>query len=162
MAKKKTVTKQVTNQSTKKGTKKGPNQVPSSKAAPSSTKPTRQKVAINKPVNLDKKIHRFRPGTVAMREIRRYQKSFDLLIPKLPFSKLVRDIANEILTQDLGISQDDARIQFQSSALIGLQESTENYLVRLLGHANMNAIHANRVTVQPKDIRLALYVRGEQ
>lgn len=140
--------------------KKKTNTKQDSSSKPSPAKPTRQKVANNKPVNRDKKVHRFRPGTVAMREIRRYQKSFELLIPKLPFSKLVRDIANEILTQELGLEKDDARIQFQASALVGLQEATENYLVKLLTHANMNAIHANRVTVQPKDIKLALYTRG--
>jgi histone H3/H4 len=158
MAKKKTTVKQDSKKDSNKVSKKDS----SSKAAPTAAKPTQQKVANNKPVKLDKKIHRFRPGTVAMREIRRYQKSFELLIPKLPFSKLVREIANEILTQDLGVSQDDARIQFQASALVGMQELTENYIVKLLNHANMNAIHANRTTVQPKDIKLALCLRGEK
>ena len=105
------------------------------------------------------KPHRFRPGTVAMREIRRYQRTYDLLIPRLPFNKLVRDLAYEILKEEMG---ENAKLQFQASALDGLQEATEHYLVKLLEDSNLNAIHANRVTVQPKDIKLARRIRGEK
>jgi len=116
-----------------------------------STKKSKQNVVITK------KPHRFRPGTVAMREIRRYQKTTELLIPRLPFSKMVRKIA-----LDLNMSQNNNdKVQFQASALVGLQEAAENYLVKLLEDSNLNAIHANRVTLQPKDLQLAQRVRGE-
>lgn len=118
-------------------------------------KPTKAKTQSSKPA----KSHRFRPGTVAMREIRRYQRTYDLLIPRLPFNKLVRDLAYEILKEEMG---DNAKLQFQASALDGLQEATEHYLVKLLEDSNLNAIHANRVTVQPKDIKLARRIRGEK
>ena len=89
-----------------------------------------------------KKAHRFRPGTVALREIRRFQKSTELLIRKLPFQRLVREIAAE-LKNDL---------RFQSSAVLALQEATEAYLVGLFEDTNLCAIHAKRVTIMPKDI----------
>jgi histone H3 len=84
-----------------------------------------------------RKGHKFRPGTVALREIRRYQKSTELLIRKLPFERLVREI-----TQDLG------EYRFQSAALGALQEAAEAYLVHLFEDANLCAIHAKRVTVR--------------
>jgi histone H3 len=100
---------------------------------------------------LRKKPHRYRPGTVALREIRRYQKSSDLLIRKLPFQRLVREIAQQY--------QDDLR--FQSTAVLALQEAAEAYLVSMFEDSNLCAIHAKRVTIMPKDIRLARRIRGE-
>ena len=94
-----------------------------------------------------------------MREIRKYQRTYELLIPRLPFTKLVRELAYEILKEEMG---DNSTLQFQASALEGLQEATEHYLVKLLEDSNLNAIHANRVTVQPKDIKLARRIRGEK
>lgn len=91
-----------------------------------------------------KKAHRFRPGTVALREIRKYQKSSELLIRKLPFQRLVREIS-------YGIKPD---LRFRSEALMALQESCEAYLVRIFEDANECAIHANRVTIMPRDIHL--------
>lgn len=99
-----------------------------------------------------KKPHRFRPGTVALREIRKYQKSTDLLIRKLPFERLVREIA-------AGIKVD---LRFQSSALLALQEAAEGYMVGLFEDTNLCAIHAKRVTIMPKDIQLARRIRGER
>ncbi len=99
-----------------------------------------------------KKPHRFRPGTVALREIRRYQKSSELLIRKLPFGRLVREIAQERKTD----------IRFQSSAIAALQEAAEAYLVSLFEDANLCAIHGHRVTVMPRDLELARRIRGEQ
>ena len=61
-----------------------------------------------------KKPHRYRPGTVALREIRRYQKSTELLIRKLPFQRLVREIAQDFKTD----------LRFQSSAVLALQEAS--------------------------------------
>ncbi|KAL2782493.1 histone H3 [Aspergillus keveii] len=99
-----------------------------------------------------KKPHRYKPGTVALREIRRYQKSTDLLIRKLPFQRLVREIAQDY-KHDL---------RFQSSAIQALQESAEAYLVSLFEDTNLCAIHAKRVTIQSKDIQLARRLRGER
>jgi histone H3 len=99
-----------------------------------------------------KKPHRYRPGTVALREIRRYQKSTDLLIRKLPFQRLVREIAQDFKSD----------LRFQSSAIMALQEASEAYLVGLFEDTNLCAIHAKRVTIMPKDIQLARRIRGER
>ena len=99
-----------------------------------------------------KKPHRYRPGTVALREIRRYQKSTDLLIRKLPFQRLVREIAQDFKND----------LRFQGTAVLALQESAEAYLVSLFEDTNLCAIHAKRVTIMPKDIQLARRIRGER
>ena len=99
-----------------------------------------------------KKPHRYRPGTVALQEIRRYQKSIELLIRKLPFQRVVREIAQDIKTD----------LRFQSSAIMALQEASEAYLVGLFEDANLCAIHAKPVTIMPKDIQLARRIRGER
>ncbi|KNC23910.1 hypothetical protein FF38_01323 [Lucilia cuprina] len=83
-------------------------------------------------------------GTVALREIRRYQKSTELLIRKLPFQRLVREIAQDFKTD------------------LRLQEASEAYLVGLFEDTNLCAIHAKRVTIMPKDIQLARGIRGER
>ena len=99
-----------------------------------------------------KKTRRYRPGTVALREIRRYQKSTELLIRKLPFQRLVREIAQDFKTD----------LRFQGSAVLALQEAAEAYLVGLFEDTNLCAIHAKRVTIMPKDIQLARRIRGER
>lgn len=99
-----------------------------------------------------KKVHRYRPGTVALREIRRYQKSTELLIRKLPFQRLVREIAQD--------AKPDLR--FQSAAIGALQEAAEAYLVSLFEDTNLCAIHAKRVTIFPRDMQLARRIRGER
>ncbi|GAA5907158.1 histone H3 family protein [Sporobolomyces salmoneus] len=99
-----------------------------------------------------RKPHRFRPGTVALREIRKYQKSTEMLIRKLPFTRLVREIAT-----NLG----DKQWRFQASSLLVLQEAAEQYLVDLFADTNLCAIHAKRVTIQPKDMTLARRLRGD-
>ena len=98
-----------------------------------------------------KKPHRYKPGTVALREIRKYQKSTELLIRKLPFQRLVREIANDYKSD----------LRFQSSAVLALQEASEAYLVGLFEDTNLCAIHAKRVTIMPKDMQLARRIRGE-
>jgi len=100
-----------------------------------------------------KKPHRYRPGTVALREIRRYQKSTDLLIRKAPFQRLTRELAHDHLKTDY---------RFQGSAILALQESSEAYLVGLNEDSNLCAIHAKRVTIFPKDIKLVQRIRGEK
>ena len=91
-----------------------------------------------------RKPRRFRPGTVALREIKKYQKSSDLLIRKLSFQRLVREVAQ-------GICPD---LRFQSTALLALQESSESFLVKMFEDVNVCAIHGGRVTIQVKDIYL--------
>ncbi|XP_062940771.1 histone H3.3A-like [Cynocephalus volans] len=99
-----------------------------------------------------KKPHRYRPGTVALREIRRYQKSTELLIRKLPFQRLVREIAQDFKTH----------LHSQSAAIDALQEASEAHLVGLFKDTNLCAIHAKRVTIMPEDIQLARHIHGER
>ena len=138
-----------------------------------------------------KKPHRYRPGTVALREIRRYQKSTDLLIRKKPIQRLVREIittdrreemkkyvdvikADKALDdaidktiglkkveEDLGVDEKTQVDRYTSAAMHATQEATEAYMVGLFEDANVSAIHAKRVTVMPKDIQLARRIRGE-
>ena len=98
-----------------------------------------------------KKPHRFRPGTVALREIRRYQKSTALLLRKQPFQRLVREVASDFKTD----------LRMASGALSALQEATESYMVGLFEDANLAALHAKRVTIMPRDLGLARRIRGE-
>jgi histone H3 len=100
-----------------------------------------------------KKPHKYRPGTVALREIRRYQKSTETLIRKLPFQKLVREVLQDV--------EPTGDMRLQSHALAALQEASEAYLVNLFEDTNLCAIHAKRITIMPKDIQLARRIRGE-
>ena len=99
-----------------------------------------------------KKPHRYRAGTVSLREIRKYQKSTELLIKKLPFARLVREISDDVAGNSF---------RWQSLAVLALQEACEAYLVGLFEDTNLCAIHAKRVTIMPKDIQLARRIRGE-
>ena len=99
-----------------------------------------------------KKSRRYRPGTVALREIRKYQKTTDLLIKKAPFQRLVREVAQDY----------KADLRFQSSAVMAMQEASEAYLVGVFEDTNLCAIHARRVTIMPKDMQLARRIRGER
>jgi histone H3 len=96
-----------------------------------------------------KKPHRYRPGTVALREIRQYQKSTETLIRKAPFQRLVREIAQGY----------KGEIRFQSSALLALQEAAEAYIVGLFEDTMLCAMHAKRVTITAKDMQLARRLR---
>ena len=100
-----------------------------------------------------KKPHRYRPGTVALREIRRYQKSTDLLFRKQPFQRLVREICVDVTNQ--------TETRFQASAMLALQETSESFLIGLMEDTNLCAIHAKRVTIMPKDIQLAKRIRRD-
>ncbi len=97
-----------------------------------------------------KKPHRFRPGTVALREIRKYQKSTELQIRKLPFQRLVREVAQDFKSD----------LRFQSSFIMALQEASEAYLTSLFEDTRISAEHAKRVTVFPSDLQLARRMRG--
>lgn len=96
-----------------------------------------------------KKPHRYRPGTVALREIRRFQKSTELLMRKLPFQRLVRELAQDFKSD----------LRWNKNAILALQEATEAYMVGLFEDSNKCAIHARRVTLMPKDIQLARFIR---
>jgi histone H3 len=123
--------------STKKTTRKGQKQQPR-KSAPATD-------GVKKP-------HRYRPGTVALREIRKYQKSTELLIRKLPFQRLVREITQDFKTD----------LRYQGSAVLALQEAAEAYIIGIFEDTNLNAIHAKRVTIIPKDVKLTQRLRGEK
>lgn len=99
-----------------------------------------------------KRHHRYRPGTVALREIRKYQKSTELLIRKLPFQRLVREISRDFKSE----------LRFQTAAILALQEACEAYIVGLFEDTNLCAVHSKRVTIQPKDMQLARRIRGER
>ena len=105
-----------------------------------------------------KKPHRYQPGLLALREIRRYQQSTECLIRRTPFNKLIKEIS-----QEYRVCLDCPRIpsvhvRFQSTALAALQEAAENFIVGLFEDINLLAVHARRVTVMPQDIRLALRI----
>ncbi len=101
-----------------------------------------------------KKPHRWRPGTVALREIRKYQKSTDLLIMKLPFQRLCKEIAQNTMNRH--------DLRFQTTAIFALQEACEAYLTGLFEDTNLCALHAKRVTIYAKDMQLARRIRGER
>eukprot|EP00879_Flechtneria_rotunda_P018692 GHRR01019615.1.p3 GENE.GHRR01019615.1~~GHRR01019615.1.p3 ORF type:complete len:117 (+),score=36.58 GHRR01019615.1:416-766(+) len=95
--------------------------------------------------------HRYRPGTRALQEIRKYQKSTELLIRKLPFARVVREIGNQVAPEPF---------RWTAEALLALQEATEDFIVHLFEDCNLCAIHAKRVTIMPKDLQLARRIRG--
>lgn len=100
----------------------------------------------------EKKKRRNRPGTVALREIRKYQRSSDNVIRKLPFQRLVRDIAYDYMPES----------RFQPSALQAMQECCEIYLTGLFEDSQLCCLHAKRVTVYMKDMQLAKRIRGDK
>jgi len=95
---------------------------------------------------------RNRPGTVALRDIRKFQRSGELLLSKLPFQRLAREVAQEYTNSP----------RFQASAVLALQKAAEAYLVGLFQDAQLCAVHAKRVTVMSKDIQLARRICGER
>jgi len=98
-----------------------------------------------KPRGKVRKPRRFRPGTVALRQIKKYQKSTELLIRKLPFQRLVKEVVVQMF---------QTQYRFQSTALLALQEASEEFLVRMFEMVNHIAIHSNRQTIMSKDMYL--------
>ena len=96
-----------------------------------------------------KKKSRYRPGTVALREIVRYQKSTELLIRKISFQRLLREISQEVCRD---LNKDPVR--YQSTAILALQEASEDFLVRMFSQVNDIAITGKLVTIQQKHILL--------
>ena len=103
------------------------------------------------PSQAPRKKHRYRPGTVALKEIRKYQKSTELLCSRRAMERVVREIAREIKPD----------LRFGAGAILALQEACEEYVVGLFEDCNLLAIHAHRVTIQPRDMILARRIRGE-
>jgi len=93
---------------------------------------------------------RYRPGEKALREIRKFQRSTDLLINKLPFTRLVKEITFSF----------HHSLQWQGIALEAIQHAAEDYIIGLMGDANLSALHAKRITIMPKDLQLAIRIRG--
>ena len=93
---------------------------------------------------------RAKPGQRALKEIRRYQKSSEPLIPLLPFARLVRETLTEFTRENY---------KFERLAFDALREAAEAYIIRVFEHANLCAIHSKRVTIFPKDIQLARRIR---
>ena len=99
---------------------------------------------------------------VALREIRRYQKSTECLIKRSPFQKLIREISQEYTVCPQGPGTPSIQVRLQSTAITALQEAAENIIVGLLFEdINLLAVHAKRMTVMPRDVRLALRIRGD-
>ena len=127
----------------------------SSTAAPLTPQSRGKRISKKKVLTYDgaKKKRRYRPGTVALREITFYQKNTNKLIALAPFARLVREIALECLGPN-------RMCRWQTTALEALQEATEAYMVALFEDTNRVAIHAKRVTIRPEDVRLVKYIRG--
>jgi len=105
-----------------------------------------------------KKPHRYRPGTVALREIRRYQHGTELQIRKAPFSRLVREILDDIR---IGMDNERRVDRWTSESIGALQEASEAYTTSLFEDTNLATIASKRVTVMPKDMQLVRRIRGE-
>ena len=108
-----------------------------------------------------KKPHRYQSGMVALREIRHYQRSTEILIKKTPFQKLIREISQEYWICPDSPGTPSVQVHFQSTAIAALQEAAENFIVGLFEDVSLLAVHTRRVTVMPQDIRLALRIRGD-
>ncbi|XP_063794226.1 histone H3-like centromeric protein A [Pseudophryne corroboree] len=119
----------------------------SSSPGPSQRVPARASQRVPAPTR-----KRYRAGARALMEIRKYQKSTELLIRQAPFARLVREVCLEF---SRGVP-----LSWQSKALMALQEAAEAYLVRLFEDAYLCSIHANRVTLHVNDIQLARRIRG--
>ena len=98
---------------------------------------------------------------VALREIRRYQRSTENLIKRTLFQKLIREISQGYRICPDGPGTPSVQVQFQSTAIVALQEAAENFIVGLFEDVNLLAIHARHVTIMPRDICLALCIRGD-
>ena len=126
--------------------------VPAEAATQQDTRQTAQKAPKKIAAQKAAEKKRYRPGILALREIKKYQKSTEMLIPKAPFTRLVREVG-------LNEKKD---IRFQKQAIEALHQSSEAYILGLFEDTNLCAIHAKRVTIMPKDMQLARIIRNEQ
>ncbi|KAL7120155.1 hypothetical protein ACP275_02G106200 [Erythranthe tilingii] len=145
-----------TKQSARKGSRKKPSAAgvnPSTSTPQPQSNPRRSPRTIATPTKSDGKVRRRRkPGTVALREIRKYQKTCNLLIPAAPFIRTVREISFHYAP---------SIARWQAEALVVIQEAAEDYIVELFGEAVLCAIHAKRVTLMKKDFELARRIGGK-
>ena len=118
------------------------------KAAVQAKKKTKKEIERAKEL---RKLNQNKQSLQALREIRQYQKSTKLLVPKLPFQRLIREVAQDFKTD----------LRFQSQAIMALQEATEIYLVNLYEHSMLCVIHGKQVTLMPKDMKLVRHICGE-
>lgn len=132
--------------------------------APAPPAPTAARAGATRPPTHKKR--RWRPGTAALREIRKFQKTADLIIHKAPFSRLVREILQDL---QLGhhhkfFSRDQAKNvgRWSSQALLALQEAAESYLIDLMSDGQLLAIHARRITLKPVDLVLVRRIRNNK
>ena len=114
-------------------------------------KSPKKTVVVNKMTTPPANKRRYRPGERALREIRFYQRNTDLLIRRLPFARLVKEVQTYFFRKEY---------RWQGEAMVALQEAAEAHLVGLFEDANLCTIHAKRVTIMPKDIQLARRIRG--
>lgn len=112
-----------------------------------------------RPGNQPKKPHRYRPGTVALREIRKYQKSTDQIITQAGFRRLMEDVVQD--PDVCKLSEFPNGVRFDKDSRFNLKEAVESFIVHMLEDANIEAIHAKRVTVKPKDIHIVLRIRNQ-
>ena len=113
---------------------------------------TQQAAKARKDMRKKLKPYHYRPGTMALHEIQRYQETTDLLIRKLPFQRLMREIVHKF----------KPNLHFLANAIMALQEAAESYLVWLMEDTNLCAIHTKHVTIMPKDIQLACQIHGKK
>ena len=118
--------------------------------------PTKRRMGGTPPQGNVMKKRRYRPGTVSLREIRKYQTSTDLLIPKLAFQRLVKE-----MIQDECRERDIPTKKIQSPAILTLQCVCEDYVTELFNMSQRTAIHAKRITVIPDDIKIVMDLRGD-
>ena len=110
-----------------------------------------------------KKPHRYCPGTVALREIRRYQKSIDLLIPKFPYTRFLRELTQEFQPPSTQIPDNNNEgYRWQGAGILATQTAAEYYLTKQLEDANVCALHSKRCTVMPKDIQLVHRIKARK
>ncbi len=123
---------------------------PAKKARKSVKKPRKNAAAADAATGVagavgKRKKRTFKRGTKALREIRQYQKSTELLLRKLPFQRLVREVAGDVKSD----------LRFQASAMAAMQEASEAYLAVIMEETNQIAIHTKRQTISDKDMQLA-------
>ena len=124
---------------------------------PSAVHPRYQTAGKGKDVNAHKKKRRWKPGTVALRQIRHFQRTTDLLVKRAPFSRLVR----QVLLNKVEFTMFPRGVRMNKIALEALQHSFEAYMVSVLEEANLACIHRKKVTVTPRDVQLARRIRHE-
>lgn len=124
------------------------------KSAPPKKRAVKSKTLVQRGEGVKKKPHRWRPGTVALREIKRYQKDGELLLRKIPFIRLVRETAQGVAPR--------LDLRFQGKAYVALQHAAESYLVELFQDAYLGSVATRRVTIQPQDLKMAMKIKRDQ